>query len=114
MKQKFELSIFDTAAEHCSTRLEYACLALEYAQERQRHHRELFEALFLTEYTTFAAMHKESFGTVPSDEELQNIRVMAICLAREIARLKNNKKNSGFSPAEVKRLVREYEKNSGF
>lgn len=109
MKQKFDLEVFDDAAELCETTGEYACLALGQ-QVGGYKSREFFTAIFLKTYTTFGVMHQESFGTIPTPDEMQDIRVMAICFAREIARLKNGKKNSGFSPADIKNLYSEYDK----
>ncbi len=114
MKQKFNLKVFDGAAEICATQYRhYACVALTKASRSLKDtiERELFESLFLTSYTTFDVMHNERFGYVATDNEIQDIRVLAVCFAREIARLNNNRKASGFSPKELKVLHDTYKAN---
>jgi hypothetical protein len=111
MKTKLRLDHFDRAAEFIETgsKSSFACNALSAAGDPKGYgyrndgwiktpERTFFEELFglyappLSFSGTFTGMCGHFFGYYPGEEEIRDIRVLALCFAREIARCKNRGK----------------------
>ena len=97
--QKLNIEAFLLAAEAIQERRhEFACVAIGGKEMKERI---LFQSIFGitcdgSPFDVFDAIYSIYFEKLPTREELIEIRIMALCLAAEIARLKNNKQTSGF------------------
>ncbi len=115
MKQKYNLAVFETAfegIENCYGS-PWTCNQIRYAEikhgatdsiNRNFSHRKLFETVFDCADRNFNYKASRLSGHVVNPcysgrgghNELVETRLLALCFAYEIARLKNNKKSSGF------------------
>lgn len=98
MNYKYNLSIIERAFEQCLLydRGDYTCCAL--TENGGNHERHFYEQIFeIINGESFMGKVMRDFNCgKPTDEEMKELRLMALSFLYEICRLKNNKKSAGF------------------